>query len=144
MYLHIHNIVHGDMKPENLLNDSNGRTKFCDCSVSRSFEDDNDELRRSPGTQVFIATERCLDLTYQEKTLACGQDKTADNSYEIHARDYSVFRTINKEPTEGIQKNLLTYQLNHHWRLIQITKKMMMRVTVNDHLHQNLVHSHLV
>jgi serine/threonine protein kinase len=113
MYLHSHNIVHGDIKPENLLIDSNGRTKFCDFSVSRSFEDDNDELRRSPGTRVFIATERCLGLTYQEKTLACGPDKTADNSHEIHAGDYSVFRTINKEPTEGIQKNLLTYQLDH-------------------------------
>jgi serine/threonine protein kinase len=69
MYLHSHNIVHGDIKPENLLIDSNGRTKFCDFSVSRSFEDDNDELRRSPGTPVFIATERCLGLTYQEKLL---------------------------------------------------------------------------
>ena len=54
MHLHSHTIVHGDMKPENLLIDSNGRTKFCDFSVSRSFEDDNDELRRSPGTPVFL------------------------------------------------------------------------------------------
>jgi hypothetical protein len=52
-------------------------------------------------------------LDIPRKTLACGQDMTADNSHEIHAGDYSVFRTINKEPTEGIQKNLLTYQLDH-------------------------------
>lgn len=67
MYLHSHNIVHGDIKPENLLVDSNGRVKICDFSVSRSFEDDNDELRRSPGTPVFTAPECCLGLTYHGK-----------------------------------------------------------------------------
>jgi serine/threonine protein kinase len=36
MYLHSHNIVHGDIEPENLLIDSNGRIKICDLSVSRS------------------------------------------------------------------------------------------------------------
>ena len=74
------------------------------------------------------------------------EDGLGDENMNINtsAGDYSVFRTINKEPNEGIQKNLLTYQLDHHWSLIQITKKMMMRVTVNDYLHQKLVHSHLV
>ncbi|CAI0397764.1 unnamed protein product [Linum tenue] len=48
MYLHAHNIVHGDIKPDNLL-------------------DDNDELRRSPGTPVFTAPECCLGLTYHGK-----------------------------------------------------------------------------
>lgn len=67
MYLHSHNIVHGDIKPENLLVDINGRVKICDFSVSRSFEDDNDELRRSPGTPVFTAPECCLGLTYHGK-----------------------------------------------------------------------------
>uniref|UniRef100_A0A0C9SA08 non-specific serine/threonine protein kinase n=1 Tax=Wollemia nobilis TaxID=56998 RepID=A0A0C9SA08_9CONI len=67
MYLHSHNIVHGDIKPENLLVDSNGRVKIGDFSVSRSFEDNNDELRRSPGTPVFTAPECCLGLTYHGK-----------------------------------------------------------------------------
>ncbi|ERN15961.1 hypothetical protein AMTR_s00175p00041650 [Amborella trichopoda] len=67
MYLHAHNIVHGDIKPENLLVTSNGRVKICDFSVSRIFEDDNDELRRSPGTPVFTAPECCLGLTYHGK-----------------------------------------------------------------------------
>lgn len=66
-YLHSHNIVHGDIKPENLLVDSNGRVKIGDFSVSRSFEDSNDELRRSPGTPVFTAPECCLGLTYHGK-----------------------------------------------------------------------------
>ncbi|PKA55674.1 Serine/threonine-protein kinase GRIK2 [Apostasia shenzhenica] len=64
IYLHAHNIVHGDIKPDNLLVTSTGRVKIGDFSVSQIFEDDNDELRRSPGTPVFTAPECCLGLTY--------------------------------------------------------------------------------
>eukprot|EP00268_Persea_americana_P025322 TRINITY_DN2467_c0_g2_i3.p1 TRINITY_DN2467_c0_g2~~TRINITY_DN2467_c0_g2_i3.p1 ORF type:complete len:186 (-),score=24.76 TRINITY_DN2467_c0_g2_i3:465-1022(-) len=58
------NIVHGDIKPDNLLVTSSGMVKIGDFSVSQVFEDDNDELRRSPGTPVFTAPECCLGLTY--------------------------------------------------------------------------------
>ncbi|KAG0477705.1 hypothetical protein HPP92_012424 [Vanilla planifolia] len=64
LYLHAHNIVHGDIKPDNLLVSSTGTVKIGDFSVSQVFEDDNDELRRSPGTPVFTAPECCLGLTY--------------------------------------------------------------------------------
>ncbi|KAL5998393.1 Serine/threonine-protein kinase grik2 [Asimina triloba] len=61
------NIVHGDIKPDNLLVTSNGTVKICDFSVSQVFENDNDVLRRSPGTPVFTAPECCLGLTYHGK-----------------------------------------------------------------------------
>ncbi|KAE8711339.1 Serine/threonine-protein kinase GRIK1 [Hibiscus syriacus] len=64
MYLHAHNIVHGDIKPDNLLITSTGAVKIGDFSVSQVFEDDNDELRRSPGTPVFTAPECCQGSTY--------------------------------------------------------------------------------
>ncbi|XP_072979186.1 serine/threonine-protein kinase GRIK1-like [Typha angustifolia] len=64
MYLHSHNIIHGDIKPDNLLVTSSGMVKIGDFSVSQVFEDDNDVLRRSPGTPVFTAPECCLGLTY--------------------------------------------------------------------------------
>ncbi|XP_039004764.1 serine/threonine-protein kinase GRIK1-like isoform X1 [Hibiscus syriacus] len=67
MYLHAHNIVHGDIKPDNLLITGTGTVKIGDFSVSQVFEDDNDELRRSPGTPVFTAPECCLGLTYNGK-----------------------------------------------------------------------------
>ncbi|XP_077252929.1 serine/threonine-protein kinase GRIK1-like [Tasmannia lanceolata] len=67
MYLHAHNIVHGDIKPDNLLVTSSGTVKIGDFSVSQVFEDSNDELRRSPGTPVFTAPECCLGLTYHGK-----------------------------------------------------------------------------
>ncbi|XP_028756971.1 serine/threonine-protein kinase GRIK2 isoform X2 [Neltuma alba] len=66
-YLHAHNIVHGDIKPDNLLVTRHGTVKIGDFSVSQAFEDDNDELRRSPGTPVFTAPECCLGLTYHGK-----------------------------------------------------------------------------
>lgn len=66
-YLHAHNIVHGDIKPDNLLITSSGELKIGDFSVSQAFEDDNDELRRSPGTPVFTAPECCLGLTHHGK-----------------------------------------------------------------------------
>ncbi|KAK9128131.1 hypothetical protein Syun_016928 [Stephania yunnanensis] len=67
MYLHAHNVVHGDIKPDNLLVSRTGTVKIGDFSVSQVFEDDNDELRRSPGTPVFTAPECCLGLTYRGK-----------------------------------------------------------------------------
>ncbi|KAF7823413.1 serine/threonine-protein kinase GRIK1-like [Senna tora] len=66
-YLHAHHIVHGDIKPDNLLVTRHGTVKIGDFSVSQAFEDDNDELRRSPGTPVFTAPECCLGLTYHGK-----------------------------------------------------------------------------
>lgn len=67
MYLHGHNVVHGDIKPDNLLVAPSGTVKIGDFSVSQVFEDDNDVLRRSPGTPVFTAPECCLGLTYGGK-----------------------------------------------------------------------------
>ncbi|KAJ7538487.1 hypothetical protein O6H91_11G050300 [Diphasiastrum complanatum] len=67
MYLHSRNIVHGDIKPENLLISSDGQIKIGDFSVSRTFENNNDLLRRSPGTPVFTAPECCLGSTYHGK-----------------------------------------------------------------------------
>ncbi|OAY51633.1 serine/threonine-protein kinase GRIK2 isoform X2 [Manihot esculenta] len=67
MYLHAHNIVHGDIKPDNLLVTRSGTVKIGDFSVSQVFEGDNDALRRSPGTPVFTAPECCLELNYHGK-----------------------------------------------------------------------------
>ncbi|KAL2644890.1 hypothetical protein R1flu_012477 [Riccia fluitans] len=64
-YLHKNHIVHGDIKPENLLISRGGRIKIGDFGVSRTFEGENDELRRSPGTPVYTAPECCLGVTYR-------------------------------------------------------------------------------
>ncbi|KAL6909486.1 hypothetical protein ACP4OV_001767 [Aristida adscensionis] len=64
MYLHSHNIIHGDIKPDNLLVTSTGNVKIGDFSVSQVFEDDDDMLWRSPGTPVFTAPECCQGSAY--------------------------------------------------------------------------------
>ncbi|CAA7030961.1 unnamed protein product [Microthlaspi erraticum] len=64
MYLHAHNVIHGDIKPDNLLVTSTGTVKIGDFSVSQVFKDDDDQLRRSPGTPVFTAPECCVGISY--------------------------------------------------------------------------------
>lgn len=67
IYLHHHNIVHGDIKPENLLVTTSGRVKIVDFSFGHAFEDDNDGLLRCPGTPAFTAPECCSDTVYHGK-----------------------------------------------------------------------------
>ncbi|CAL9073229.1 unnamed protein product [Musa textilis] len=67
IYLHSHGIVHGDIKPDNLLVTREGAVKIGDFSVSHAFEDGNDVLCRSPGTPVFTAPECCLGSSYHGK-----------------------------------------------------------------------------
>ncbi|KAK0604535.1 hypothetical protein LWI29_016624 [Acer saccharum] len=67
IYLHSHNIVHGDIKPANLLLTGNGRVKIGDFSFSHAFEDENDELRRCPGTLALTPPECYLDTVYHGK-----------------------------------------------------------------------------
>ncbi|KAJ6387785.1 hypothetical protein OIU77_026374 [Salix suchowensis] len=62
IFLHQHNIVHGDIKPENLLVSTSGRVKIVDFSFGHAFEDDNDELWRCPGTPAFTAPECCSGM----------------------------------------------------------------------------------
>lgn len=68
VYLHNKNVVHGDIKPENLLVTNEGRIKIGDFSISQIFQDDDDMIQRSPGTPVFTAPECCTGSAYHGKT----------------------------------------------------------------------------
>jgi serine/threonine protein kinase len=73
------NIIHGDIKPDNLLVTSTGSVKIGDFSVSQIFEDDDDLLWRSPGTPVFTAPECCQGTTayllYLSTSIYCVQNQ---------------------------------------------------------------------
>ncbi|WIA30403.1 hypothetical protein OEZ86_000488 [Tetradesmus obliquus] len=55
-YLHFHKVVHGDIKPENLLVSSNGELKISDFGCSR-MADGKSSHQRLSGTPAFTAPE---------------------------------------------------------------------------------------
>eukprot|EP00761_Pharyngomonas_kirbyi_P003195 gb/GECH01003199.1/.p1 GENE.gb/GECH01003199.1/~~gb/GECH01003199.1/.p1 ORF type:complete len:571 (+),score=141.06 gb/GECH01003199.1/:1-1713(+) len=59
-FLHGHQIVHRDIKPDNLLVDQHGKLKLSDFGVSRVLDDDN-LLQGSEGTPAFWAPEECRE-----------------------------------------------------------------------------------
>ncbi|KAI7869135.1 kinase-like domain-containing protein [Spinellus fusiger] len=58
-YLHNNDIVHRDIKPDNLLLSSGGMLKIADFGVSEMFIKGNDMLKKSAGSPAFMAPELC-------------------------------------------------------------------------------------
>lgn len=56
-YLHANKIVHGDLKPENVLMTSEGEVKLSDFGCSKIFVTGNEYLDRCNGTPAFLAPE---------------------------------------------------------------------------------------
>ena len=65
-YLHDNNIVHGDMKPNNLLVASDGTVKLGDFGISR-IKDDGELLTEHAGTPSFMAPEVVSGESYDGK-----------------------------------------------------------------------------
>jgi len=64
-YLHHQNVVHGDIKPQNLLINSSGVVKIADFGISRQLAGDVEEkLLETVGTPVFMCPELCGGLEY--------------------------------------------------------------------------------
>ena len=62
-YCHNKNIIHRDIKLENILLDARGQVKICDFGVSRVVEP-GDVIRDKTGTPAYIAPEIILDEGY--------------------------------------------------------------------------------
>ncbi|KAJ1565425.1 hypothetical protein HK096_002849, partial [Nowakowskiella sp. JEL0078] len=58
-YLHEHEIVHRDIKPDNLLIDENNILKIVDFGVSEIFTKGADKTTKSAGSPAFFAPEMC-------------------------------------------------------------------------------------
>ncbi|KAF9319447.1 hypothetical protein BG003_009106 [Podila horticola] len=58
-YLHEHDIIHRDIKPDNLLRSEDGTLKIVDFGVSEMFKKGNDRTTKSAGSPAFMAPELC-------------------------------------------------------------------------------------
>ncbi|KAI8638243.1 kinase-like domain-containing protein [Parasitella parasitica] len=58
-YLHANDIVHRDIKPDNLLLSKENVLKIVDFGVSEMFVKGNDKLKKSAGSPAFMAPELC-------------------------------------------------------------------------------------
>lgn len=56
-YLHGNKVVHGDLKPENVLMAATGEVKLSDFGCSKVFATGNEYLERCNGTPAFLAPE---------------------------------------------------------------------------------------
>ncbi|KAF9959879.1 hypothetical protein BGZ72_008531 [Mortierella alpina] len=60
-YLHEHDIIHRDIKPDNLLRSEDGTLKIVDFGVSEMFTKKGDDLiKKSAGSPAFMAPELCV------------------------------------------------------------------------------------
>lgn len=58
-YLHFQNIVHGDIKPQNLLLGDDGIVKIADFGISQMLSGSDEQLHDAGGTPAFMAPELC-------------------------------------------------------------------------------------
>lgn len=58
-YLHEHDIIHRDIKPDNLLRSEDGTLKIVDFGVSEMFKKGDDRTKKSAGSPAFMAPELC-------------------------------------------------------------------------------------
>lgn len=56
-YLHSQRVVHGDLKPENVLVSATGTVKLSDFGCSKVIVSGNEYLERCNGTPAFLAPE---------------------------------------------------------------------------------------
>lgn len=58
--VHNHEIVHRDIKPDNLLLAKDGTLKIVDFGVSEMFHKGDDRMKKSAGSPAFMAPELCV------------------------------------------------------------------------------------
>ncbi|KAJ3157849.1 hypothetical protein HDU89_000228 [Geranomyces variabilis] len=70
-YLHEHDIVHRDIKPDNMLMSADGTLKIVDFGVSEIFQGDDDKVKTAAGSPAFSAPEVCVPHHGNHSARAC-------------------------------------------------------------------------
>eukprot|EP00903_Cladosiphon_okamuranus_P018574 g17097.t1 len=63
-FLHLQNIVHGDIKPQNLLVGSDNVAKIADFGISKFVQGSHQRLQEQAGTPTFMSPELCCGEGY--------------------------------------------------------------------------------
>ncbi|KAK3924318.1 Serine/threonine-protein kinase 36 [Frankliniella fusca] len=63
-YLHYHRVLHRDLKPQNILVETNGTAKLCDFGFARSMSMDTYVLTSIKGTPLYMAPEIISQCPY--------------------------------------------------------------------------------
>ena len=66
-YLHDNNIIHGDLKPQNLLVSPDGFIKIGDFGLSKMIDENNELQKGFVGTPAFMAPEVCVGESFNGK-----------------------------------------------------------------------------
>jgi len=66
-YLHIHRVIHRDIKPQNVLISMNGNLKLCDFGFARSLSNNTIMLNSVKGTPLYMAPELVQEQQYNER-----------------------------------------------------------------------------
>ena len=64
-YLHANGVIHGDMKPENVLLSGDATVKIADFGQSQFMSEGEDTLRRTLGTPMYLSPEICAGEDYK-------------------------------------------------------------------------------
>ncbi|CAL2050773.1 unnamed protein product [Caenorhabditis brenneri] len=67
-YLHENNVVHQDLKPENLLLTESGHLKICDFGLSELIMCPQAKLNRRCGSRLYLSPEKVLGIEYTKSS----------------------------------------------------------------------------
>lgn len=100
-YLHYQNVVHGDIKPQNLLVGENGIVKIADFGISKMLSNSDEQLGNAAGTPAFMSPELCAAQAFsgqvRSRLRLCGLNQAYHDHNHISRHEICVLFVINQK-----------------------------------------------
>ncbi|XP_026475229.1 serine/threonine-protein kinase fused-like [Ctenocephalides felis] len=103
-YLHSHRILHRDLKPQNILQDVDGKFKLCDFGLARTMTTGTHVLTSIKGTPLYMAPELMSEQPY-------------DHQADLWSLGCIIYETLVGEPPFSTTSILHLIQLIKHERV---------------------------